>query len=478
MVMAFWKLRWMLPMLLLLAGAARAQDVFAGGDSQPLSGTPQTLSDTFSGSCIQNLKPNIWKQLGVNPLTCHPQSMAQDSQGQCTLKGATQVAHQGTMCYYCVPEVPPGTLYIPMDQVEVASKQGYLCGESPTDPGCMVVCFKEFSTTTTYVPPTTDGGGGPLTASVSNDPCHPVYNLSTAAGQAAMQANAAKDAAACNGERCAHNPDLEVCKTVTLQASVPVVETTQNSAAQEAQCICGQLVDLPPGSANVSILPVNYPLANAGCTGKSLKSLPKWTPDQAAKLKAALNGAIALLQKAKAYTDKPTWDGPTQDLGTTYLGNASAATQSQTRKDVNGALALAQNIKNVGDNMFPGDASRLPPPPKGKAYAAYAVPFETPFGQALIYVLPPFWNETPLAQAFTVVHELSHELEGGLKTDVVYGQKQCEGLSVSSTADPLGKLIVPFFYPDLPPAKPETPMQNADSFAYFVYFTANQKPPQ
>jgi hypothetical protein len=207
-----------LPLMLLLAGGARAQDVFNAGDTPNTSGdTPNALSDTFSTSCLQALQPNIWKQLGVNPLACHPQSMAQDSQGQCSLKGATQVAHQGTMCYYCVPQVPPGTLYIPMDQVQNASVQGYTCGESPVDPGCMAVCSRESSSSTsTYVPPaaqSTTGGGGPLPATGSNDPCHP-YDTSSAAGRAAADANVAAYAAACNAERCAHNPDLDVCKTV------------------------------------------------------------------------------------------------------------------------------------------------------------------------------------------------------------------------------------------------------------------------
>jgi hypothetical protein len=473
--MALWKLRLMLAMLLLLPGVARAQDVFAAGASPQ----GQTVSDSFSSSCIQAQKPNIFKQLGVNPLTCHAGAGLQDSQGQCmNVKGTTVIAHQGTECYYCTPNNPPVVLYIPMDQVQNASLQGFLCGESSVDPGCMAACSKEFPTTTTYVPPVAQ----PVVPALQNgqdtgDPCHPYYDLSTAAGIAAMQADAPRVAAACNASRCQHNPELTVCKNVNLQASVPATETASNSDAQMAQCICGQSAALPPGyiSGSGTVLPVNYPPANAGCTGKSLKALPKWTPAQAAILKTALNGAIAMLQKAKAYTDKPTWDGPTQDLSATYLGNASAATQSRTRDDVNGALQLAQRIKNVGDNMFPGNASLLGPPAKGQAWVAYAVPIQTPMGQALIYILPPFWNEAPWAQAFTIVHELSHELEGGLKTDVVYGQTQCEHLAMSSTADIVGKLIVHFAYPDLPPATPQSPMQNADSFAFFVYFVANQK---
>jgi hypothetical protein len=472
--MACWKLRWML-LLALLPSVAQAQDVFAGG--APPS---ETTSDAFSSSCIQAQQPNIWKQLGVNPLTCHPQTMGQDALGQCTLKGATLVSHQGTTCYYCEPQVPAGTLYIPMDLVQAVSVRGYTCGESPVDPGCMAVCMPQPGTTVTVPPPveqTTDGGGGaPLTGSY--DPCEPNYDMSTAAGRAAAQANAAKDGAACLEERCKHNPQLTGCSTaVTLQASIPATETTQatqTTAAQMEQCICGQLVDLPPGSIG-PILPVNYPPANAGCAGKPLKSLAKWTPAQATILAQAVKGAIAMLQQAKVYTDKNPWDANTQDLGNTFLGNSSAATQSQTRDDVNGALQLAQSIKNVADYIFPGDASVLPPPPKGQIYAAYTNRLATPPGEAMIFILPSFWQETPAQQAFTIVHELSHLTEGGAKRDVVYGQTKCQNLASSASADPVGKLLVPLLFPDLPPTTPETPMENADSFAFFVNYVANQK---
>ena len=199
------------PALALLPGVTRAQDVFNAGATVQTN----TVGDSFSSSCIQAQKPNIWKQLGVNPLTCRPQSMAEDSTKQCTLKGATLVAHQGTTCYYCEPNDPPTTLYIPMDQVENASLQGYSCGESPVDPGCMSLCSREFPSTTTYVPPVAQ----PVVPALQNgqdtgDPCHPYYDLSTAAGIAAMQADAPRVAAACNASRCQHNPELTVCTTV------------------------------------------------------------------------------------------------------------------------------------------------------------------------------------------------------------------------------------------------------------------------
>jgi hypothetical protein len=151
----------------------------------------------------------------------------------------TVVAHQGETCYYCAPMNPPAALNIPMDQVENASKQGYLCGESPVDPNCMAVCTVEFSTTTKYVPPTPQVVVPPLqNGQATSDPCHPYYNLSTAAGQAAMQANAARDAAACNASRCQHNPELTVCTTTTT--------TTTDGG--------------PPGSKGVTLVPLSHPV--------------------------------------------------------------------------------------------------------------------------------------------------------------------------------------------------------------------------
>ena len=112
----------------------------------------------------------------------------------------------------------------------------------------------------------------------------------------------------------------------------------------------------------------------------------------------------------------------------------------------------------------------------GKAYAAPTAPSQTPLGQAMVFILPPFWSEQPWAQSFTFVHELSHELEGGLKEDVVYKQEQCENLASFTSADAVGKVLNRLLYPDLPPnLTPDAAMKNADSFAFFVYFVAKEK---
>jgi hypothetical protein len=462
--MASWKMRWMLPFLLLSAGVARAQETFSAGDSQP-------LSDTFSTSCIQNLKPNIWKQLGVNPLTCHPQSMAQDSQGQCTLKGATQVAHQGTMCYYCVPQVPPGTLYIPMDQVEVASKQGYLCGESPVDPGCMVVCSKEFSTTTTYVPPPPQTVPPPLqNGQATNDPCHPYYNMSTAAGRAAMQANAARDAAVCNGERCAHNPELDVCKI-------------EVKGGPQAQSIPGMKIPPP-------------------CAEDTRQDFAGWTGPPMLTLIQAVDNARQMLQTAQTATSKKQWDPATLNMAKLWYGNTSPATQQTIRNNISGALLLIKSMQTPNDNFFVGNAQELKPDQKDAiAYVRSSLENET---SPTIFLLPPFWSMPATgndSQATTVVHELSHYKLGGGTDDVNYGEGACQ---YQVYADPFLPILgvvnlaalttVRIGAVALPPGVDNTlgkgqslmlkwatgtaSITNADSFKYFVYYVSHpeQKP--
>jgi hypothetical protein len=183
-----------------------SQEVFAGGD--------QTLTDSFSASCIQAEQPNIWKQIGMNPLKCHAESAPQDSRGQCSLPGMTLLSRQGGYCYYCAPMNPPATLYIPLDEVGDAEKQNFSCGVSVVDPECMAVCTG--TSGRPYIPPASQAPApAPLNGQISaGDPCHPYYNMSTAAGRAAAQANAARDAAACNASRCEHNPQLPVCATL------------------------------------------------------------------------------------------------------------------------------------------------------------------------------------------------------------------------------------------------------------------------
>lgn len=126
-----------LMLILLIPGLARAQDVFSGGDAST------TYSDQFSSSCEQGEPPNVFKQVGMNPLVCHGQSGPQDSQKQCSYAGMRMIAHIGETCYYCAPIVPPiNGIIIPFDQVRNATNQGFRCGADQVDPNCMAICSK------------------------------------------------------------------------------------------------------------------------------------------------------------------------------------------------------------------------------------------------------------------------------------------------------------------------------------------------
>jgi hypothetical protein len=132
---------------------ARTQDTFSGGSGS--SAAPTAYSDQFSTSCIQGEGPNVFKQVGMNPLACHGQQGPQDSQGKCSYAGMTMIAHVGETCYYCAPIVPPlNGIIIPFDQVRNATSQGFSCFGDQVDPDCMSVCTKPGSLQ--YTPSTVD----------------------------------------------------------------------------------------------------------------------------------------------------------------------------------------------------------------------------------------------------------------------------------------------------------------------------------
>jgi len=135
---------------LALARFGLAQEVFSSGAA------PTTYSDQSSGTCQENEPPNVFKQVGMNPLVCHGQSGPEDSQKQCSYTGMTTIAHIGETCYYCAPIVPPTNgIIVPLGQVGNATNQGYKCGVDQVDPGCMAICSKSGSLK--YTPPGPNG---------------------------------------------------------------------------------------------------------------------------------------------------------------------------------------------------------------------------------------------------------------------------------------------------------------------------------
>jgi len=162
-------LYWLL-LILIFPCIAPAQDTFSGGNGSGASAVPTTYSDQFASGCEQSEPPNVFKQVGMNPLVCHGQVGPQDSQKQCSYAGMTMIAHIGETCYYCAPIVPPiNGIIIPFDQVRQATSEGFSCGADQVDPDCMAICSKPGSLD--YTPPSGSGNtpnpvpvtGGPPT---------------------------------------------------------------------------------------------------------------------------------------------------------------------------------------------------------------------------------------------------------------------------------------------------------------------------
>jgi hypothetical protein len=415
--------------LVLWPGMVRAQDVFSAGDVQ-------IYTDQFSSNCIKSQRPNIWKQLGVDPLTCHPLSMPQDSNKQCSLRGVTLVKHIGTMCYYCEPQIPPGTLYIPQDQAHNASMQGYTCGVSPVDPGCMAVCWQPSNRNTTYVPPSsqpTRVGGG---ATASDQPCHRVYDLSTPVGRAAMQANAARDAAECNEFRCKHNPQLEVCKTTT----------TGGGSSPPNQAPCGNFFFMKPYT---------------------------WPARQAKTLENDLTAAKAILQKAQARVARVPWDRETAAVARKYFGDSSSSIQGLMQLYIANALKLANKMGQGGRENATFYPDPIPLANYGRQAPSATVSYWD-ITEPKVFLTSLYWNQPDAgsdSRAMVLVHEISHTPLAGETSDYAYGEGSCQLLVYQATS-PFPSIIQAM---GLKVVERDVPLKNASSFQYFVYALSELK---
>ena len=212
--------------LLLVSRLAIGQEVFSSGSAPP------TYSDEFSGNCHQGQPPNIWVQLGMNPMACRGQVFPQDSNRQCSLRGMQLLGHIGETCYYCSPIKPPiKGILLPFDQVGNAQHQGYACGVDPLDPNCTAICSKS-NGDTRYTPPGPSGNTPRINPSYgtrpgANGPCEDYTGLdmSTEAGRAAAYKR-------CSDALCQHNPDLERCHEVTIVSSQQVFDPIEHKPLQ------------------------------------------------------------------------------------------------------------------------------------------------------------------------------------------------------------------------------------------------------
>jgi hypothetical protein len=198
---------------------------------------------------------------------------------------------------------------------------------------------------------------------------------------------------------------------------------------------------------------------------------PKFTPDQVSLLGRDVASAKAMVAKAKTYTDKNPWDAGTQKISKKYYGNATLATQKLIRQDVNNVLKLLNGMNSVTSSVFPTGADFFGPS-KEKDCEAY-VRKET---GTEIYLCDPFWKEPETgadSQPSVLVHELSHLPQGAYTLDIAYGKFDCRSL-VYLTTTPAGQKIAPTYKMPSTGKPPANPLQNADSFMYFVYDVANQ----
>lgn len=148
------------------------------------------------------------------------------------------LAQTGSECYYFAPYPQRINGYVAdMSQVGAIEKLGGRCGVDEFDAG-KAVCQNKGDNLPGAKPSTGLPAGisdhpqpDDSTSSTGNyrrqpvppgyDPCHPNYNMSTPAGRAAAQQNAARDQQACNDERCKHNPNLPFCGGPPISQTVP-----------------------------------------------------------------------------------------------------------------------------------------------------------------------------------------------------------------------------------------------------------------
>jgi Lysine-specific metallo-endopeptidase len=264
------------------------------------------------------------------------------------------------------------------------------------------------------------------------------------------------------------------------QANAQGFECGVDQAAENCMAVCqgGGTFKPPPGTIRESTLTPQMPPNNtvqiySECGGRTLDSLPKWTPAQAQILAADIANAKAMVVKAKAYTDKVPWDAGTLAIGKKYFGDISSFTEQNVRTDVNNVLALLGKMTPVGNSVYPDKYAGLPTSPVTSSWIAYTQPLQSG-PQPVVFICPLFWQQPttgPNSQAAAMVHEMSH-LPGGASTvDFAYGQQKCEDLVILAT--PLGSFFAPLVGAKGVPA--QAPLMNADSFKYFVYYVANQK---
>jgi len=468
----------------LLAAQARAQTQMpypnppGGVPASPPASPPQSAptvpsvngvyQDAASNACDSKsgFSLNVG---GFSPAFCKAETMETTGTGaeanKCFPIGGGDtflVGQKGNTCYYCQslpvsPYLNLNWIVVPMDAGNAAYKQGFACAMAESD-SCYMTCDGSgpFNPPAgvTLMPPVNFGGTGQtqqLKAFVTNtpDPCYP-----------------------------AGPKNYDVCDYPNL--------------ARPAGCECTK----SPGPAPAVLeqqpsntTPKTSSSARAG-TCSSLFALLRtatFTSNQVSYLTQDVFNAKVTVGIANSYISPAQWDAGTLALATKYFGNASPQTQATLRQNVKNVLATLNGITSVTSTIYPTGAEVLAPEVSANCIAYVHAP-DTPDKRNLnkIFLCSSFWDQPqtgPDSQAMVLVHEVSH-LPGGANTrDYAYGATDC-GALVTFTTTGLGKVGSLISQEKLTDKSPKlvdltekAPLENADSFKYFVYDVANQLMP-
>ena len=251
-------------LMVLFPGRAPAQDVFS--------------SSAAPTSCQQGEPPNVFKQVGMNPLTCHGQTAPEDSQKQCSLAGMKMIAHVGETCYYCAPIVSPAnSIVIPLDQVAQAAAQGFSCGSDQVDPSCMAICSKTGGQK--YIPPSS-AGGTPNPAPTEGGPPASAGGLipGPAGGKGYVPGpNACLPQGPGGYNYCANGPGARLPAGCTCDVTTPPAAKGVNRAPAPQQSTQTQTKKPAPAPAPPSLAAI-YAKMNA-CLRAKVPYMPVFTQD-------------------------------------------------------------------------------------------------------------------------------------------------------------------------------------------------------
>ncbi|MEI9968300.1 MAG: M35 family metallo-endopeptidase [Terracidiphilus sp.] len=458
------------------SASAPATDTFANNSS------PSTVyPDAYSSSCDKKNGTSLARD-SPDPAVCFDVPKGQN--GGCPIggMGSTFAGTTGNICHYCQPRPQGNVIVVPNEgngAAYAAYQQGYVCSANPGD-SCYLTCYgtKKFTPPSSTnlkpgsgnseTPPSGNGGPPPIKNENARSPLvgHLIFDTPDACHPAGVEQYNVCD-----------YPNLPrpagcTCSTNPKPQPVAKTEPAPKLMAQKPA----------PGSPQMK------------CGAVSTDTALWFGSEKLGILDADLAEARAAVAQAQKYTDQNKWNATTLAISQRLFGNATPQTQTLMRQSVNNVLKVLNGISSAKTSIFPAatDESALSDPPPEKC-AAYVRPKAG--NPVEIFVCDTFWSQLPKgpeSQAMILVHEVSHLPNGANTLDYAYGQSGCDALITFAT--PLGQSVAPITqwkYPiinkpvtgglteKIPgPYTPSSPMENADTFKYFVYYVANQTVPK